>query len=263
MAFSCSTARSSKETTAFTSRTDRRITTSGISFKNLTVINTYQRHAFISLAGAAARLAIGGDDKSSIQVMTNDVNVTEIRERRNIFYKIAQCVRKRATNFVSELPHFGIRLYRSKFPNRKKQPKINMKKLILPLSVLFLTMSCSDEEVKPAVESATEYYLQSQEAGVEIGLTIVNNNEVRNFEANAYVKHASIPSQYWRANNLSTYKVEGEVQRIEILARGPHFYAVNLVDVQLTDDGLYVANLFIDIPGAPFIELQAQTFRKR
>jgi hypothetical protein len=138
-----------------------------------------------------------------------------------------------------------------------------MKKLILPLSVLILTMSCSDEEVRPAVESATEYYLQSDETGVEIGLTIVNDNEVRNFEADAYVKHASIPSEYWRANNLSTYKVEGEVQRIEILARGPHFYAVNLVDVQLTDDGLYVANLFIDIPGAPFIELQDQVFVKR
>jgi hypothetical protein len=138
-----------------------------------------------------------------------------------------------------------------------------MKKLILPLSVLFLSMSCSDEEVKPAVEISSEYYLEYAEAGIEIGLTIINNERITTFGSDAYVKHSSIPSQYWRANNLSTYKVEGEVQRIEILARGPHFYAVNLVDVQLTDDGLYVANLFIDIPGAPFIELQRQVFRKR
>jgi hypothetical protein len=138
-----------------------------------------------------------------------------------------------------------------------------MKKLILPLSIILAAMSCSDEEVQPSKEIPYEYSLRLDEQQIEIGLSIINDERITTFESNAYVKHPSIPSQYWRANNLITYPVDDKIHRIEILARGPHFYAVNLVDVQLTDDGLYVANLFIDIPGAPFIELQAQTFRKR
>jgi hypothetical protein len=146
----------------------------------------------------------------------------------------------------------------------KTTQKLYMKKLVLPLSVLFLIMSCSDEEVKPAVEIASEYYLQLNEQQIEIGLTVINNDEIRTFSANAYLKHPSIPENSWRANNLFTYNDQDDkLYRIEILARGPHFYAVDLVDVRLTDDGLYVLDVYIDIMGEPFMELQGQVFRKR
>jgi hypothetical protein len=139
-----------------------------------------------------------------------------------------------------------------------------MKKLILPLSILLTLMSCSDEEVQPSVDFSGSYYLQSEEAAIEIGFDIAEDGTVKNFGNNVYVKHALIPQERWDDNNITAFdRFENGYGRIEIVSRSIDYYRVTLIYSRLSENGLNVYDVQIDILDQPFMVLPDQVFRKR
>jgi hypothetical protein len=138
-----------------------------------------------------------------------------------------------------------------------------MKNYILPLITLLALTSCQEEEVQP-VDFAGSYYLQSQEAEIEIGFSISEDGTIHNYGNSVFVKHPLISEHRWNDNNISTaHRFDNGYGRIDIISRSVEYYRVTLIYARLNSEGLNVYDVQIDILGQPFMVLPDQVFERK
>lgn len=138
-----------------------------------------------------------------------------------------------------------------------------MKNLILPLVTFLLFIACEEENPQPARDFAGSYSLVSDDPAIEIGFKVSEDGEIHNFDNIVYVKHAAIPEDQQRNNNITTFdKFDGGYGRIEIISRGTSYYRIILIYSHFTDEGLSVYDVQVDITGEPFFVMPDRIFTR-